>query len=200
MSRIRRLVALAAVMTLAVAGVATAAVTPVTGGTTQLTVSSGVQSVLAANHLTVTPLAPATAAGATFSFPITRGHLNASNLRGRIEHAGGLALSNGSRTVRLRRLTIVSNGRGISLFALATGPAHRSCHRTGRHRLRCFVWTHLRTAQIARVTNLTTSGSTASATVNLTPFSAGVLNRLAGKTITAAGTPIGTVTIAPTLG
>ncbi len=199
MSRIRRIVALAAVMTLAVAGVATAAVTPVTGGTTQISVSSGVQSVLAANHLSVTPLAPATAAGATFSFPITRGHLNTTNLHGRIHHAGGLALSNGSSTVRLRRLTIVSDAHGISLLALAAGPAHRRCHRTGRYRLRCVVRTHLRTARIARVTNLTTSGGTASATVNLTPFSARVLNRLAGKTIATAGTPIGTVTIAPTL-
>ncbi len=200
MSRIRRLLALTAVMTLAVAGVAAAAVTPVTGGSTQITVSSAVQSALGANHLTVTPLTPATASGATFSFPIIHGHLNTTNLHGRIEHAGGLALSNGSWTVRLRRLTIVSDAHGISLFALAAGPGHRTCHHIGRHRLRCVVRTHLRTARIASVTNLTTSGDTASATVNLTPFSARVLNRLAGKTIAATGTPIGTTTIAPTLG
>jgi hypothetical protein len=200
MSRIRMLVALTAVAALAVPSAAAAAVSKVTGGTTQVTISSAVGSALSANHLTVTPLAPATASGSTFTFPIARGHLN-KNLHGVIYHRGGLAISNGTRTVRLRRLTIVSDKSGVFLRSLVAGPTRRTCHVSGRHhhRLRCVSRTRLVTRRIATLTDVTVSGTTATANVALTGAAAQEINVLAGKSIASAGTVLGTATITPQL-
>jgi hypothetical protein len=40
---------------------------------------------------------------------------------------------------------------------------------------------------------------TATGTINITQFTANVINRLAGKSVITAGTAIGTATITPTL-
>jgi hypothetical protein len=42
-----------------------------------------VASLFASNHISVAPLAPATASGTTFTFPITGGRFNPSTLPGR---------------------------------------------------------------------------------------------------------------------
>src|SRR5450759_2228371 len=94
LSRLRTVTALAAVICLALAGVALAAFSKVTGGSTQITASPAAAKVLADNHITVTPVAPATASGTTFTFPIAGGRLNPKTLHGVIRHPGGLKLSN----------------------------------------------------------------------------------------------------------
>jgi hypothetical protein len=200
MARIRMLVALTAAAALAVPSAAAAAVSQVTGGTTQVTISSTVASALTADHLTVTPLAPATVSGSTFTFPIARGHLN-KNLRGVIYHRGGLAISNGTLTVRLRRLTLVSDRGGVFLRSLVAGPTTRTCHVHGRHhqRLRCVTRTRLVTKRIATLTDVTVSGTTATANVTLTAAAAKEINVLAGKSIASAGTVLGTATVTPQL-
>ncbi len=106
------------VICLAVTGVALAAFSKVTGGTTQVTASAAAAKVLSDNHITVSPLTPATQTGATFTFPISGGRLNLKTLHGVIRHKGGLSLSNGTRTVTLRQPTIVSDKRGAWLYAL----------------------------------------------------------------------------------
>jgi hypothetical protein len=201
MSRICRLAAITAVVSLALAGVALAAVTKVTGGTTQITMSAAVASALTANHLTVTPLTPSTASGDTFSFPISTGRLNPTNHHGVIQHRGGLAITNGTRTVRFRHPTLVSNRHGAFLFALARTPVSSHCVVAARHLgRRCVIVTRLGVVRIARFTKVSISNGTATATVKLTAFSARVINRLAGRHIANPGSPIGTVTITPTLG
>jgi hypothetical protein len=169
--------ALAVVICLALAGVALAAFSKVTGGTSQITATPAAAKVLADNHITVTPVAPATASGTTFTFPIAGGRLNAKTLRGVIRHRGGLALSNGTRTVTLRRPTIVSTKRGAWLYAIVRGRSER----------------------IARFTKVSITSTAATATLTLTRASAHVINALAGKHVASAGAPFATDTVTPTL-
>lgn len=201
MPRIRMLVALTAVAALALPSVAAAAVSKVTGGTTQVTVSSAVASALTANHITVTALAPATSSGSTYTFPVTGGHLN-KKLHGDIRQGGGLAISNGTRTVRLRRLTTVSDGHGVWLRSLVAGPSKRFCRFVGRHhhRARCVRITRYSSRRVAALTNVTVSGDSATGDVTLTAYAVKAIDALAGKPLASAGTVLGTATVTLQLG
>jgi hypothetical protein len=212
---------LAAVLTvaasLAFSGIAAAATTKITGGTTTITMSTAASNALAANKLTVTPIAPATESGPAFSFPITGGRLN-KKLHGFVRDSGGFAISNGTKTVRLRRPTIVSRGHLVTLWAFVRSAAATKCApvgkarlahrglRKGRHGLGKVRVKHCATVfrtsrrRIARITNVTVSGGTATGTVNLTAFSAHALNALAGNKLVQPRTAIGTISITPTFG
>ena len=199
MSRLRLLAALTIVAALALAGVATAKVTKVTGGNTTITLSSAATAVMSASHLTATPIAPATASGSTFTFPILRGRLN-SKLHGFVTHRGGFAFSNGTRTIRLRHLTVGSNHAGVSLWALVP-QSKRRCHVAAvAPHVRCHRVRLDEAARIARLSGVTVTGSTATGTVHLTPVSAGVINKLSGQRVVKAGAPIGTATVSATVG
>jgi hypothetical protein len=202
MSRVRIVTATAVAVSLAFASVALAAGSKVTGGSTNVTASSGAVTLLTNNHITVTPLAPATASGATFTFPITGGKLNTKTLRGVIRHGGGLALSNGVKKITLRRPTIVSTKHGVVLDALVRGRSQRVCHRSGNHHFtkHCVIIIRVVTARIARVTGLSVNNGTATGTVNITAFTASAINRLAGKHVASAGAVLGTASTTPTLG
>jgi hypothetical protein len=190
---------IAVVASLAFASVALAA--KVTGGTTAITASSAAAQALSANHIMVTPLAPATASGTTFTFPIAAGRVNVKTLRGVIVDRGGVAISNGIRTIDLRRPTVVSDKAGVSVLALARGRALRRCHATGarRRHVRCTIVIRQRTVRIARISNLSQSNGSVSGTVTITTFTARALNQLAGKHVFAAGNVLGTATASPTL-
>jgi hypothetical protein len=186
MSRIRGLTILTVVASLALAATALAApVIKITGGTATMTTSAAAAQALQANHLTVTPLAPATASGSTFTFTVAGGHLN-KKLHGVLREQGGLAFSNGTTTVRVRHLTIVASGHGVWLYGLVRRHAGRK----------------LAAARIAHITGVTVDTTTLSATgtVRLTPASARVINLLAGKQLATAGLPIGTTSITVTTG
>src|SRR5207237_8999302 len=101
------------------------------------------------------PLAPATASDATFTFPIAGGTLNTKTLRGFIRHNGGVSLSNGTKSVDVRKPTIVSTKQGVSIFALMKRQTVRHCHVT-RHPLRvhCVSIIRWRSDRIARVTDV----------------------------------------------
>jgi hypothetical protein len=118
-----------------------------------------------------------------------------------IRHKGGLTLSNGKKTVSLRQLTILSDKHGVSIFALVRGRATRFCTVGGKHHLHrhCVTLIRAYTARIATVTGVTVSGGKATGTVKITAATAGLINRLAGKTVAAAGQPLGTGTVAPTV-
>ena len=125
MSRFRLLVALTTVA-LVPAGVAVANEATITGGTATFTASSTAVSVVTGNHLTFTPLGPATLSGTAFTVPIAGGHLN-SKLRGTIGFRGGFALSNGKNTIHVRRLTLRSSKTGVALWALVPRTPRGTC-------------------------------------------------------------------------
>jgi hypothetical protein len=191
MKPIRAIVTLALVASLAIASLAFGAI-KVNGGTTQITLNPAVTNALSSNHLTVTPLTPATSSGSTYTFPIRRGRLNKKNLRGVILQRGGFAISNGTRTVRIRHLTLVSRKQGVYLWATVRVPAKKpGAHGPKAHAARFSV------RRVARITGITVTKNTktATGTVRLTKYSAGGINALAGKNIAAPGTAIGQITV-----
>jgi hypothetical protein len=191
MTRIRTIAALAVVAALALTGIAAGAV-KIKGGTTQIKLSPAATSALTANHLTVTPLFPATASGSTYTFPISHGRLKRGNLRGFVRHSGGFTISNGTRTVTIRHLTLVSTRRGVSLFARVRAlRMHRHSKGASAHAAIVMV------RRIARVTDVQIKNRTATGTLRLSAFSATGINALAGKTIAQAGTAVGSITVAP---
>jgi hypothetical protein len=172
----------------------------VTGGTSTVTVSTAAAAVLTQNNIKVSALSPATLSGKTLTFPIARGRLNAK-LHGYIDHKGGFSLSNGTKTVKLRRPTIRSTKAGSAIWALVAKRTTGRCHRVGRRhhrRLKCKFVTHMTVVRIAKLTGVKVTGQTASANVDLTAASAQIINKLAGKKVAKAGDPIGTATTAPT--
>jgi hypothetical protein len=189
MTRIRTITALTAVAALALPGAALAA--KVTGGTTQFTLSSGTSNAARNNHLTITQIGPATASGSTFTFPIARGFLSRKDLHGRIGQRGGFKISNGSRAISVRHLELVINKHGDALDALYA----RKLHGHGKPTRIVMVF-----HKVARITDVSVKNGTATGTVKLTNYSAGRLDRLAGKPVAKGGTPIGTITVTPTFG
>jgi hypothetical protein len=196
--RKRMLVAVLAIVALGLAAVAAQAA-KVTGGTTKITASPAAAKVLSDNHITVKALKPATASGATFTFPIAKGHINVKNLRGTIFHRGGLSLSNGTHTVVVRRPVIVSTKRGAWIVAGARVPGTCKAKHGRRHKVRCWVRHRFHQVRIARLTGAKLSGASATATVKITPATAQIVNALAGKKVVKAGATLGTATVTPTL-
>jgi hypothetical protein len=137
---------------------------------------------MSANHLTATPITPATASGSTFTFPILGGRVN-KKLHGFVTHRGGLAFSNGTRTIRLRHLTVDSNRAGVPLWALVPQSKRRCRVAAVAPHLRCHLALLDKAARIARLSGVSVnvSDDTATGTVHLTPISAGVINRLSAS-------------------
>ena len=136
MRRLRFLTALVAVLALAVTSTALAnsPFTKVKGGTTTLTLNSAAITALTNAHLTVTPLAPASAnaSGSTFSFPISGGRINLKTLHGFIAHRGGITVSNGTKSGTVRHLTILANGKTAGLYGATRRSVREHCHVSGR--------------------------------------------------------------------
>ena len=102
-----RLVLLGMLITVfAVALVGRAEATPLTGGTTTLSLQKGVAKALASARVTVKPIKPAKAGKAGIAFPVTSGDLDTAQLKGSIAHSGGLRLSSAKGSVALRKFTI----------------------------------------------------------------------------------------------
>ena len=198
MTRIRSVTAITALVSLVCAGTALAA--QVTGGTSTITPTPAAAALLATNHITVTPIAPATASGGMFTFPITGGNVNKHNFHGVIRNGGGFTLSNGTQHVQVRRLVTVWDRHGVSVFAVVRRHVQRNCHHTGPHHvLHCTTVLLTTAARVARVTGVSVSGGSATGTVKITRFTAGVINHLAGSHIVSAGATLGTAKVTPTL-
>lgn len=199
MRRIRIALALAAVACLAIAGTASAA--KITGGTTTVTPSSAATTLLSNDHITLTPVAPATASNGAFSFPIARGHINKTTLHGTVANTGGVQLSNGTKTVTARHLTIVSNARGAYVWALVRGHSSRTCYRRAHHRrhFACVIVTRYRDARILKLSGGSVTNGTYTGNATITAATATLINNLAGSKVVSAGDPLGTISIAPTL-
>ena len=86
----------------------------VSRGATTLTLAAAVTTALSGKGVTVKVLKPARSTANGPAFPITQGRLTVTNdangaitgVKGAIAHTGGLQLSNGVKTVRLRNLII----------------------------------------------------------------------------------------------
>jgi hypothetical protein len=199
MRRFRIAVVLAAVASFAIAGTAFAA--KITGGTTTLTPSSAATTLLANNHITVTPVAPATASNGAFSFPIARGHINTKTLHGSVKNTGGVELSNGTRTVVARHLEVVSNARGAYVWALIRDHSSHVCYRRAHHPRHavCVYVTRYRDARILKLSGGSVTNGTYTGNATITAATATLINNLAGSKVVSAGAPLGTISIAPTL-
>lgn len=198
MRRLKLTVALGAVLALALALTSLASAAgnrdKITGGSTQLTLNSAATQALSANHITLTALAPATGSGDTFTFPVRGGWVNPTNYNAVVRHEGGLSLSNGTRTVVVRQLTIISHQDKAALYGLVRGHRSERCHRVTRHHHsgRCVVVERWRKVKLARITEVSHSGTTAQGNVLLTEASARLINKLAGSRVAKAGEQIGT--------
>jgi hypothetical protein len=219
----RTVLSLAAVAALAPgAAVAQAAPAKVTGGQTTVTLSAGATDALKTAGVVVAPLAPATAVADGLSFPVVRGHVNTTAGRGVVRHRGGLSLTKGQRTVRLRRPVIRVTRAGAFLTVRVK---HRACqlrkvvrravraHQHGRRHVGRTVVRYVRHHCVgrhgARIRAFTLSGLQRSdqggnivvtANLALTQRAAALLNRAFGTSFAAgaaAGTATATLTVAP---
>lgn len=76
------------------------------GGTTALTLDKGTAAVLTKNKVTVKPVFGAKASGATLSFPIEGGKVDAKTLAGKIQHDGGIRFSAGGKSLTVQEFEI----------------------------------------------------------------------------------------------
>ncbi len=206
MFRLRVVAPLTAILALALTSVAFAASpTKITGGSTTLTLSPAAAQVLSNNHISASVTGVSSGytdpMSTTLTFPISGGHVNTTTLVGVVRLKGALALSNGTKTDTLRKLTILSGRHAAALSAEVRVGSRTICRRiTRRHRhARCVKVVLYRSERIATVTNVTITGGSATGTVKLTHASADVINDLAGKKVSAAGETIGTGVVTPTL-
>jgi hypothetical protein len=199
---IRAIPTLAAALALAPVGVALAAgsaATPVTGGSTDLTLSASASSALQSEGIAASALAPARISGATVAFPISGGALNIAGPSGTIDNRGALKLTRRRAHLVLRAPVVHAQRGQATIWASTVTHSHRSCRGHGRHR-RCTVRYRFGYVKIANVSGVALSATGASGTVTLSAAGAKLLNRLAHKKFVTAGTPLGTATVAPTFG
>lgn len=92
-----------------------AAATPIAAvGTTDVTVSQAVLDFLGANSITPSPIDPATASGAVFSFPISGGDTNPFI----ITHTGGLRLEGGGNFIEATDF-VIDVGSGLLISTIS---------------------------------------------------------------------------------
>lgn len=195
------LLALAAFLAALVAAPAQAKVVRLTGETTALTLNATATGALSANSIVAAPLAPATADGATFTFPITGGRVGTKNLYGVVLHRGGIKFTKDGKTAVLRRFVIVNRPKGTYLDGLVlvrTRVVHRAA---GRARVR-FVQVY-RAARLLKLSNLARADANGKVVVTadaaLTPAAAKYLNRRLGVTVFTDGVTVGTAKVTATV-
>lgn len=204
-----------AAVAVAVAGVAGAQSAPervrLDGERTTLSPSAELGRALGAAGVTLAPVGRARAGeGGSVVFPIVRGRVDRQTLRGRIVHRGGLRLTKGERSLRLRRLVIRTTERGSVLSAIAG----RSCRRGLRRELRRRAVQARRGSRrpgalrarrrcgrmaLARLTNVRRSDSggllVAGADLALTRRAARRINRRLRARLVAGDAPLGTARV-----
>ena len=208
-----------AAVAVAVAGVAGAQSTPerarLDGERTTLRPSAQLGHALTAAGAKLAPVGRATRSeGGSLVLPIVRGRVDAKSLRGRIVHRGGLRLTKGERSLRLRRLVIRTTKRGSILSA---GVRRGGCRRAMRRGLRRRAMEARRGGRrlgalprrarrrcgrriaLARLANVRRSDSAgllvATADLTLTRRAARRINRRLGAQVIAGGTPVGTARV-----
>jgi hypothetical protein len=204
MPRLRWFAALAAVAALTCAGIASAATTTptkITAGTTQFSLAGTTAQALTANHLTFTAIAPATASGSTVTFPVRSGTIS-KTLRGRLVQSGGLAISNGTRVLRVRHFTFLVRGKNAIVYTLVAHRSKPTCtaaqgNKLGRH---CTSNLTFERNVVAYVHDIAVSGNSATGTVYPSKTLVTRLDKLAGSQIASPSTALGTLATTVTTG
>jgi hypothetical protein len=211
MFRIRSAVALAAVICLASAAVATAASGPkvTLRGTTTVNLSSGFASALSSAGVSVSPTSPATgasqvgsssSAGSSFSFPIRGGAVHSNPYTGAAYTEGGLTFSKGGKSASVNALVVLLNRNGsLDLTTLRRVGHRRVCASVYlQHRRQCGTVAVYKFVPLAQAPALsTTNGRTVSGTLDLTADGAQVIDTLTGSATVSAGDPLGRITVSP---
>ena len=208
-----------AAVAVAVAGAAGAQSAPerarLDGERTTLRPSAQLGRALSAAGVTLAPVGRATRGEeGSLVFRIAGGRIDRQSLRGRIVHRGGLRLTKGERSLRLRRLVIRTTRSGSVLSAVVRRGACRRAMRRGlrrramearrgagrlgplprRARRRCG-----RRIAFARLANVQRGDSggllVATADLTLTHRAAGRINRRLGARVVTGGSPIGTARV-----
>lgn len=165
-----------------VASSAQAKVVKVTGDQATVAPSTQLTQFLSDNGVSVSAIAPATLDGGNLTLPITGGRVHSKNLHGVLVMGGGVKLSKGENSVKLRRFVAVNLKRGAVLTA-----------KVGKRRM-----------VVARLTDLSAVVSGTSATVeadlHLSRAAARRINHLAGKHLVSAGALLGHATASVTTG
>ena len=178
--------------------------TKLTGGETKVALNDAAKSALSSAGITVTPIAPATSDSSGFTFPIAGGKLKTGTAFGFVALRGGLKLTKGDRTLKLRRLLIASGPRGAGVFAFTK--RHHGFHRRGfrrgarasqRRRRHFGHW--VRVLSLSNVKRADAGGKVViTADAALTRKAAKLLNRKFATTTFAAGQAVGSVTVSAT--
>lgn len=148
-------------------------------GQTMLKLDAGTARALAGAGVRVSVVRPGTTGSSGLTFPVTGGALNPANLRGSVEHRGGIRFRAGGRTVTLSnpRYTI---GASRSTLSAAVGGQRLT-----------ILNLDLRRAKVGARGPLTKTASGVRAT--LTAGAARALNRAFSTSVFKGGLKIGTV-------
>lgn len=188
----------------------------VTGGDTKLALSDAAKSGLSAQGITLTAVAPATFADGTLTLPIAGGKLKSTTTSAFLAHKGGVTFTKGDRSLKLRGVTIGTDGEGAGAVWALVGhrskasferhghkPAHAAHHGRGgaRHVRWHFRWHVARVLALTNVKRTDESGrSTITADAALEKQGAKLLDRKLNTTAFNAGDAVGTVTSTATTG
>ena len=151
-----------------------------TSGTTTLELDAATTAALTGAGFGVTPAAPATATGTTFSFPITKGRIQTRGwgwkLKAFVDHSGGITFTKGAVAVTASnpRIKLVKH-RNVRLVATI-----------GTERV-----------PLLNLRNVVIAGGKGTANAFLTKGAADKLNAAFGVTLFTKGLAIGKVTVTP---
>ena len=134
-------------------------------------------------------------------FPIEAGRLTSNPFVGSARSVGGLSFHQGERSTSVNGLVALLDRDGsLSLSAEVHVGRHRVCDPIyDRHRDLCLEEGIIKVLPIAAASISTSSGSTVRATVDVTAYTAQVIDKLTGRQTVRVGEPMGTITVAPTL-
>ncbi|MFN8160532.1 MAG: hypothetical protein U0R52_05740 [Solirubrobacterales bacterium] len=174
--------AVAASMLALVAASAQAKVVKVTGESSTFTPSAQVTGFLANHGVSVSAIEPASIQDGKLTLPIVAGRVNTKNAHGVLAMKGGIELSKGERSVKIRHFVAVNTNRGAWLGA-----------KVGKRRL-----------VVARLTDRSKqvdgTSATVSANLRLSRPAAKLINRVAGAHVVSAGALLGSATATVTTG
>jgi hypothetical protein len=205
MIRFRFAAALAAVLCMSFAALATAQTGPTASlrGTTRVIFSRPFVSALRSAEVTISALSPATGASRdgssspSFSLPVGGGVVRTNPFTGTVYTGGGLALRKGNSSVSLRHLIVFLNRSGsLTLTALRRVGRTRVCAPVYRQDRRlCVEQGVYRFVRIAVARMVSRRGTTATGTLRLTAHLARFIDSLTASTPIRAGDVLGTITV-----
>jgi len=108
------IVAAALAAMLVIAPLASAASSPISSGTTTLTINKGLLKKAKKAGIKFAAVKPAKVKGNKGTFPVTGGEIEVTTGSGSVTHGGGLKVKWGKKSVTLKSLTISTSGKSLS--------------------------------------------------------------------------------------